>query len=284
MLTAAGVPWLLGGVLSAFIYRPSVLKSIGFYVADWGGERGFWADTVGSLAAASLYRPEWQGPAAGLTSLFGLVLASGTVLAAATAIRRRAWHWLGNAALFWWIVAAAMGTAKLAFGTRWPIDRSAAVLLPVLGLVLVGIWEVLAPVGSPTARLGARAAALVVVLLLVGWTSAWNLRRTYIWFMDEATPTVMRAVAASTHGRERGGTHMAVSWLLEPAVNFYRVSRGVEALAPVRREPARPGLDFYYLYGPDRGAVGTLDLVVCRQFPQAGTLLAVPRGRSCPPL
>lgn len=281
-LAAAGAPWLLGGLLAAVIYRPNVLKSIGFYVAEWGGERGFWADTVGSLAAASLYRPAWQGLAPALTVLFGLILGAGTLLAGLAAARRPAWHWLAGAALFWWIVASAMGAVRLALGTRWPIDRSAVVLLPALGLVLLGAWEELARAGSPASRLGANAAALVAMLLLVGWVSSWNVRRTYVWAMDEATPAVMRAVAASTRGRERGSARMAVSWLLEPAVNFYRVSRGLETLAPVKREPARPGFDFYYLYGQDRAAAGPQGLVVCRQFPQAGTLLAVPRGRGCP--
>lgn len=282
MVAGSVVSWLLGGLLTAAVYRPSVLRSIGFYVADWGGERGLWADTVGSLAAASLYRPEWQGAAPGLTALFGLVLAAGTVLAAATALGRRAWHWLGTAVLFWWIVASAMGGARLAFGTRWPVDRSAVVLLPALGLVLVGVWEVLGEAGPPAARLGADAASILVMLLVIGGVSSWNLRRTYLWTMDEATPTVMRAIAVSTHGRERGSTRMGVSWLLEPAVNFYRVSRGVEALAPVNREAVGPGFDLYYLHGKHRDAVGSLGLIVCRQFPQARTLLAVPGDRSCP--
>lgn len=279
---AAGLPWLLAGLLAVAVYRPSVLGNIGFYVAGWGGERGFWADTVHSLAAASLYRPEWQGAAPGLTALFAAVLAAGTALAATVAVRRRTWPGLATATLFCWLVAGAMGAARLATGGRWPVDRSAAVLLPALALVLVATWDELARAGSPAARVGAGLAVLLVLLLAGTWASCWNLRRTYLWPADEATPMVMRAVAAANRGRDPGTVRLASSWPLEPAVNFYRLSRRVEALAPVRREPVRPGFDLYYLHGRQREAAKLLGLVVCRDFPRAGTLLAVPGGRPCP--
>ncbi|HPC83577.1 MAG TPA: hypothetical protein P5234_09225 [Thermoanaerobaculaceae bacterium] len=282
-LLAAAASWSLGALASAALYRPSVLANIGYYVAEWGGERGFWADTMRSLAAVSLYRPEWAEIAPVLAAVFGLILGAGTVLAAVLVARRGACHALAGGVLFCWLVAAAMAAGRLAFGTRWPLDRSAVVLLPALGLVLVGVWETLAGAGSHPARLGASVAAMLVAVLVTGSVASWNLRRTHLWAMDAATPTVMRSVAAATRECERGSVRMVVSWRLEPAVNFYRVSRAVDALAPVRREQVRPGFDFYYLQGADRDAVRLLGLAVCRQFPDAQTLLAVPAGRACPP-
>lgn len=280
-LAAAGLPWLLGMLAVAAVYRPGVLRTIGFYVAEWGGERGFWADTVGSLAAASLYRPEWQAAAPGLTALFGLALAAGTAVTVA-ALWRGVWCRLALPVLFCWLTAAAMAAARLAAGMRWPIDRSAIVLLPALGLVLVGVGEELAGSGRAAARAGAGAAMLAAGLLAAVWVSCWNLRRTYLWPADEATPTVMRAVAFAVGGRPPGSVRLASSWPLEPAVNFYRASRRIQALVPVAREPVAPGFDFYYLAGKQREAVDLFGLTVCRRFPTAGTLLAVPPGRSCP--
>jgi len=284
MVAAAALPWLIGALLTAVIYRPEVLQRIGYYVADWGGEKGFWANTVTSLAAASLYRPGWQGAVHVLTVLFGVILGAGTLLAAVAVHRRRGRSWLVGATVFCWLVVAEMSAVRLVLGARWPIDRSAVVLLPALGLVLLGSWEELSSARSPASQLGGSLAALISMLLVSGWVSSWNLCCTFLWPMDEATPSVMRAVAISTRGRQRGSVRMATSWVLEPAVNFYRVRSGIEALAPVDREPIRPGYDLYYLYGRQRNAVGSLDLIVCREYPEAGTVLAVPSSRSCPPL
>lgn len=280
---AAGViPWALAAGASALVYRPGVLASIGFYVAEWGGTRGFWADTVGSLAAASLYRPELQRAAPGLTAAVAAVVAVGSGLALWRLWRGREWTPLASCVAYFWLVASAMAAVKLAFGLRWPLDRSAVVLVPACGLVLLCTWELLARRGSKVASAGSSAAWVIVLVLVAISLVSWNLSRTYLWPMDAPARPLVRSIAASTAGNAKGTVRMAASWELEPAVNFYRMSRQVEALAPLTRPRLEAGFDLYYLAARDRPVVKTLGLSVCREFPDAGTLLAVPVGVRCP--
>lgn len=278
------VPWTLGAVSAALFYRPPVLSHIGTYVAEWGGARGFWADTVSSLAAASLYRPQWQQLAPALTLLFAIVLAGGSVLAAWQLRRRREWSPLATSTGLVWLIAGSMGVVHLAVGIRWPIDRSALVLIPAFCLVLLGAWEVASSQDGRWLRIGGWAAGLVAVVLAVVWVSGCNLHRSYLWAMDAPTPAVVRAVGSATALRMPESVRMRVSWQLEPVVNFYRVSLGVRALEPVRRTRVHEGFDFYYLHETERSVAESLGLATCREFPRAGTFLAVPVGVPCPPL
>ena len=50
---------------------------VGYYVADWGGTRGFWADSVRSLVDATLYGATWPGLATVGTAGLAVMLAAG---------------------------------------------------------------------------------------------------------------------------------------------------------------------------------------------------------------
>lgn len=278
------IPWALGAISVALVYRPRVLANIGSYVAEWGGTRGFWADTVASLAAASLYRPEWQRFAPALTLLLAIVLTGGSALAAWRVWRRREWSPLTTACLFVWLVAGSMGVMHVIAGIRWPIDRSALVLVPGFCLVLLGAWEIASRQTEGMWRKSGMAAGLAAVLLAVVWVSGCNLHRTFLWAMDASTPEVMRAVAFATAERAPQSVRMRVSWRLEPVVSFYRARLGVGALEPVRRTKTEEGFDFYYLHAQDRGIAPKLGLVTCREFRESLTFLAVPVGVPCPPI
>jgi hypothetical protein len=93
----------------------------------------------------------------------------------------------------------------------------------------------------------------------------------------------MRAVAGFAADAPPASVRLGVSWQLEPAANFYRITRGIAGLAPVTREDPRSGFDVYLLTAADRALAAELRLRTCSELPLAGTLLAAAPGLPCPP-
>ncbi|MCU0291763.1 MAG: hypothetical protein MUF10_07180 [Thermoanaerobaculaceae bacterium] len=280
---AAAVPWALAALGVRAVYSRPVLGRIGYYVADWGGARGFWADSVRSLVEATLYGRAGSAVVAAVTAGGAVMLAAGAAVGGWCLWRRRMVQPVALVSAFVGLVWAGMALAHAAGGVRWPVDRSAIVLVPGLLLVLVTGWDLASRSASPAGKgLALGAGCLTAAVVVVELASA-NLSRTYLWPHDAATRRVMQSVAGLAGQAPKESVRMLVSWPLEPAVNFYRVTRRIDGLAPVSRAHPQPGADLYYLLEEDRQAVRELGLTVCREYRDAGTLLAAPAGAPCPP-
>lgn len=280
---AVAAPWGLAALTLRVVYSRAVLGRIGYYVADWGGTRGFWADSVRSLAEATLYGRAGSAVVTAVTIGAAVLLVAGAVAGGWCLWRRRIVQPVALVSAFVGLVWAGMALAHVAAGVRWPVDRSAIVLIPGLLLVLVTGWDLASRSASPAGRgLALGTGCLTVAAVVVELASA-NLTRTYLWPHDAATRRVMQSVGVLAGQAPKESVRMLVSWPLEPAVNFYRVTRRIDGLAPVSRAHPQPGADLYYLLEEDRQAVRELGLRVCRESRDAGTLLAAPAGAPCPP-
>jgi hypothetical protein len=68
--------------------------------------------------------------------------------------------------------------------------------------------------------------------------------------------------------------HLGASWTYEPALNYYRLTRGLTWLKKVDRAPLRETFD-YYFYGPsDVPALREKELVTLHTYPQGKLTLA----------
>lgn len=280
---AVAIPWGVAAISLRLVYSRTVMGHIGYYLADWGGARGFWVDTVRSLVEASLYGAGGAWSATVGTVGLALVLGVGGVAGGWVLWRRREAVPLALTTAFVGLMWAAIAVAHTIAGMRWPLDRSAIMLIPGMLLVLVTAWELARRPGPPMAHSVAMAAGALVVLLAIVELAGANLTRTFLWPHDAATRGVVRSVAMLTGAVPKESVRLIVSWPLEPAVNFYRITHSVQGLAPVSRARPQPGGDLYYLIEADRAVVRELGLVVCQEHRRAGTLLAVPAGAPCPP-
>ena len=285
---AAGGPFAAVTVALGAIYTPAVVARIRSTLAGFGGVRGVWADTAPSLADGTLYGARWFDPwraeaVAALTILAAVAVIAAVLRLAVPALRARAerttLEMLGAALAFAGVWAAEAIVAHELFGMRYPVERVAAVLLPCITLIHIALWELAARSGRGVAR---HVPAAVGALVLVHFALCANLTHTYLWRYDAATRTAMPAIAAAAAPLAPASLRLGVSWQLEPAVNFYRVTRDLTGLAPVTRHDPRLGFDLYYLTGHDRGIASELGLTVCAEYPAAPALLAAPPGRPCP--
>jgi hypothetical protein len=285
---AAVAPFVLAAVLLTAVYTPATLARIRLPLATWGGEHGIWADTVPTLADGMLYGASWcsgwhDGAVAFLTVLAAVVLVATAGVLATRAARARIEPSTIRVLVFGLAFAGAWGcqveAAHALFAVRYPIERAAVILIPCATLLFVALWEAAAQ--SP-GGLAARGLAIAATGAVAHFAVCANLSHTFLWRFDAAGREAMRLVAVAAAPLAPGALRLGVSWLLEPAANYYRVTSGIAGLAPVTRDDPRIGFDLYYLAGPDRELVQDLRLHVCAEYPVAGTLLAAPPALPCP--
>ena len=238
----------------------------------YGGETGFWHDTVRSLISSSLYHRGGDLFHLALAVSVGMSVAIGGV-AAVLAMRRR--HLPPHAAAF--VLLAVPGFATVAqhalLGSRFLIDRTALFFVPLFAIWLALAADALAR--DPRYRAGVTAgAAVIAIAAWVNLASAANLSSTLDWRYDASTKQVVGDLSA------RLGTgrpiDLGASWLFEPTINFYRATR-YPSFVPVptcRSACLAARSDYYYVVGPDVATVRARGAQVIRIYQPAGGVLA----------
>ena len=190
----------------------------------FGGRQGFIEDTLLSLVRATLYVPsQWE------VALTFVVVAAFFMIAIRTT---PLFVILGGAVLLTLVEHSIAGT-------RFPLERVALYHVPLFALALI------------FALRGKSAVAIsAAMVLLGGWHFArtFNVHTNYTWPYDAHNKEVLESI-----DRNRGGSNVraAVSWKLEPSLNFYRVTRNYKWLAPLTRDPIDGTADFVYGFVPD---------------------------------
>ena len=275
-LGLASASWALAAGALACLYRPEVVERIQHSLEGWGGWRGVWVDSVASLVSASLPRtadPRWS-EAGALALLVLLVL--GSVQALLVWRRTGALGPLFLASAFTWLVLAMLCAHHWIAGARFPLDRGVLVLIPAFTVVFMLLWEHARAVPWRAERLAPWLACVLLGLDLL----ACRFRTTHVWWFDASAREAMQAIALETRGRPPGSVRLAVWRPVWSAIEHYRTTLGVAALAPTLPEPPAPGADLYYYRAADAAQVSAFGLETVARFPLGDTLLARPASQA----
>jgi hypothetical protein len=247
----------------------------------FGGERGFFADTVISLVNASLYdHPVRQGLEDLVKILVGTMAACATgaivILSKKSALGIRSQKYLCLPAI---LLGTAFGTVaqRHLLGTKYLIDRTAILFVPVFVLACIAGVEA---VGRSWPRSSVRTAALAFLVLLdasaaANFARAANLRYTANWRYDVEAGQMLNDLAAREAGRNHGAPiRLGVTWYLEPSVNFYRTVRNLSWLQRVTRAGVTEGdYDYYYVGVEDAGLLAWTKTELVGDYEFSRTLL-----------
>lgn len=206
----------------------------------FGGQVGFISDTVNSLVRGSLYSNLYshatdKAISAILIGLFVVLLLLGLYLF----FLRKEVPLFG---LFLLMLASAVALPILQhrlFHTLFPIGRAALYYIPLYVVVLLSAFHVLI-------RLSVRCWKKMVVLTLpaiIAMALSWHFYRSfnthiiYTWQYDAHNDEILEII---NRDRERNFPSRTVnlgnSWVMEPSLNFYRITRNYTWLAPVTRK------------------------------------------------
>lgn len=222
----------------------------------FGGHVGFMSDTVDSLVRASLYTVAYahatdQAISALLMGLFVGLLLLGLYLCC----------WRKEVPLFAPLLLMLASAAALPllqhhlFHTLFPMERTALYYLPLYAVVLLSVCHVL------TGLLSHRWTKIVVLILpaVIATALSWHFYRSftldscYNWEHDAHNDEILDIINRDRESHFPGRTvSLDNSWVLEPSLNFYRITRHYTWLAPVTREPiSSDDSDYIYAFESD---------------------------------
>jgi hypothetical protein len=168
------------------------------------------------------------------------------------------------------------------FGTPFLIGRTALFLVPLFGIWLALAADALARDGRFTTGVTVASAA-VVAAACINLASTANLSYALDWRYDAMTEEAVTAVVQPRG--DRRPIDLGVSYLFQPTTNFYRETR-FKWLDECLSDCLATRSDYYYVIGPDVGAVRERGARVIRIYSLTGGVLArdtAPASRSSTP-
>ncbi|HOB52586.1 MAG TPA: hypothetical protein PK176_09550 [Acidobacteriota bacterium] len=265
-----------GVFVGAVLFRMLQLQRLGELY--FGGNTGFVPDTVIGLVRSARYAytasPAIETTAAAM--IIGTVVAL-ALLGAYPCFRRR------KVPLF--ALPAALLTAAvllpvlqhLVFQTLYPKERTALFYLPLFATALIAAVDWLTR--RPDRRWpGALGLALIAGFAAVlGWQFArsFDPHTCYTWRYDAHNDAVLRRIDQDRriHRPDRI-VRLGINWMMEPSLNFYRVTRGYDWLAPVTRTGIDSGdYDYIYAFAPEVRAGDRDRHTWLAAFPDTQTML-----------
>jgi hypothetical protein len=247
----------------------------------FGGEDGFWRDTVRSLVSSTLERRDWDVLEVVLVVVVAVAVVGGFV-AAAVSIRRRTLPLHTAAFILLATPAVVSVTQHFVLGSHFLVERTALFLVP-----LFAIW--LAFASDALARLQAIATAVSVCAVAIA-SAAWvnlaaaaNLSYSLDWRYDASTERMLGDVDRLRDGRR---IELGATWLFEPTINFYRGTKELSWLPPLpmdcRHECVADRADYYFVTGTDVEVVRNRGACIVREYPLSGSILLGDRALACP--
>jgi hypothetical protein len=265
-------------LLHALVLLPLAINLKAQGALYFGGRRGFWADTVGSLIQGVYY----EAAAKPVALLSWQAFVAFLLLAAAVTLGVALHRGLGGESaplgfVLWVLVMAAAGSVTQHHLLRVPFlrERSALFLFPLFMLVVVFFCDLVMARGPAAARVGTGAVcAILAAAMAYGLARSVNLSHTVTWKRDADTRAALADLDRDRCDRGLQRVRITASWVLEPAMNFYRTTRRLTWLEPVEPGAWKSAPDYYYYRPEDAARVSALKQETLRQYERSGNTLA----------
>jgi hypothetical protein len=279
----SSVPVLLFLLLLAFVV-PIGLKLRAAGALFFGGNNGFWKDTVHTLIDRSLYKLRYncwiQRSVKGYVLL---ILIAATVFAGIRFFRKKISGdvlFLISSILLIVIGAGSTIVQHYLLGTLYLIDRTTLFLFVLFTVMLAFFVSEVARERKGLSAIGYASALGMVIHFVV----AFNLNYTLEWKPDSNTKEMLADLEKIKEiPRGKNNISISIPLLFETDINFYRDVKNLTWLNAVARSKKRNLLEDYYYLSPRELAVLNRDSVeILKTYPVTGNVLARPRYKPHP--
>lgn len=216
----------------------------------FGGETNFWNDTVETLTWSLLYNQDTFHTAA----LWGIaiILIGAILLAFADTfyIKKEPRYFYQEVLLWLAIMVLGQIVQHNWLGTQYLQGRTALMYAPFFFVLIIFIFRRLFDYKEWINYLGL---GLVAILLLINLIGNINFTHTLEWHYDQHYKSILKDIEADLGKNPEQPVSLGISWIHEPALNFYRIAKELEWLQPLTRYTLQEEHD-YYLINPELDA------------------------------
>jgi hypothetical protein len=168
--------------------------------------------------------------------------------------------------------------AHLASGIPYPEDRTGIYFVPLATLAALGLARLLAN-GPGFLHCAGTAIGIMLAILAVEFAAQWNVNSFWVWRYDADAKRIFEQIETQPRPANAadGSIRLGVSWVFEPALNYYRDVRKAAWMAPVDRDGFDGVRQFYVLTPEDQNSPKLPKIKPIYRGPASGALLAIPQ-------
>lgn len=272
--------WLAAGtmltsvlLLAALIYEP--LRIILVRKQLFGGEQGFWSDTVNSLSQRLGYGADYSN----IGMLFINLLIIGVLVASVYQIlhvyRTRKPDPVDLSMAFVFVVLLGMVLASIfqfhVMGSFYPKERLAISFIPPFILLLLFLYK--------SYQANTETKPGIVKYILPGLATIFALHlfnsANFTYVLDWKYDANTKEIASDIEGIQ-GDILLGAHPLFEPALNFYRITVPLSKFQQLHNDGYRKEgeYDHYVIPEEDRQKIDAEGLMVIKEYFPSGTILA----------
>lgn len=239
------------------------------------GGTGFWEGAFKTLIQDSFYFQNYGEMIIGcIAAILISTIYLSAVLSARTWIKFRIINPLYILFLVVILTLLAPVAQNILFKTLYPKSRTALAYYPLLMLMLIFSCAELIFLLKPYGR---RVVLSVMIffsaVMGLHFLQTANLRYTHTWIYDTNTKDMMNALIEE-HGKadKQRKVGAGTNTLFWPAMNYYRITKGLVWLEPVSRKSLGNAYSYYYCFADEINEIsGKTDIV--RYYPATKTVL-----------
>lgn len=234
---------VVSSILALFIFKPLLTISKQLF----GGMANFWDDTARTLLWEMMYTNNQH-----LLNTIALIL-SLSIVAGFAALISDAFIWPRYKKFFYheiliWMSITVLGqiVQHHLLGTQYLQGRTALLYAPMYIVFLVFLIDRLSELKSLVITKHAILSFASIILIVNFFTNA-NTKSTLEWKYDQHSDEVLADIQNNLPNVQTEAISIGVSWVYEPALNFYRESDEAQWLKPINRDAVVDKHPFYLL-------------------------------------
>lgn len=270
-------------VVVVVLYEP-VRRVLAHTLLDFGGTNGFYQDTVSYLVKNTFHNIDLHNYLLIFFKVvFTLIVLTSLLIIVVKAIAKDTAFFHQNtgmviSCLLLVIVSIVIISLHYITGADYPVDRFSVYLFVLHTLHYAFVMRFLSSIKYKK-LITASITATAVISFLSFWQKT-DLDSSTEWAYDMNTKRMMQTLEKHHTQHENGErVNIGVNWLFEPTVNYYRITKDLDWLEPVDREPLNPKDDYYYISLEDLSALDPSTYEIIQKYENSNSVLVFNSGK-----
>jgi uncharacterized membrane protein len=262
-------------ILLILCYEP-LRKLIKYKRFDFGGATGIWNDTVNSEITCFFYHQDYSstihtlvGIAIILTLSLFFILKIRKMLSKKISDNDRSGMFILGL-LFFILLSNALQHHLL--GSPYIMERFALFITPLFLLIFLFLINDSLESMTFIKYSGFGILASSILLMAFHFLRSANLESTWNWKYDSDTKQMLQDLDDHRSNEKMSKVSLGITWLFEPTINFYRITKKLNWLEKVTRDPISWKYNYYYVTQEDEKMLET-ESVTLNEYPVSGNKL-----------
>jgi hypothetical protein len=270
-------PTLIITLLLFIICYEPIRKLVKFNALDFGGNEGFWHDTVGSLINCTLYGQPYSNYGSAFLRCFIPAVFLFMISFACYGFYLKRMKFFSErsaiAILLLVLPITIIISNHFIIKSHFPTDRIGLFLIPLFFIAMIfaieNAFEYL-----KSKKLKVYIYCLLTLLFGIHTLLSINLTHTHNWKFDADTKIMLSDLEQTIQNENKKKIFLGISWPFESTINFYRTSKNYEWLQKVSRNKYESGeYDFYYLLNENKQFISAHNKKVMKYYPVSDNYL-----------